>query len=96
MVLLDLLTNKMLLFYANVISPNNFLFFILYADYEAHSHICIDGIVSLVGRTTLVVLSVDLVISPLLGHFEDFSLSCLEKLGLSFSSFYEGFPPPPL
>ena len=90
MVLLDLLTNKMLLFYANVISPNNFLFFILYANYEAHSHICIDVIVSLVGRTTLVVLSVDLIISLLLEHLEDFSFSCLEKLGLSFSSFYEG------
>ena len=76
-----------------------FLFFILYADYETHSHTCIDGIVSLIRGTTLVVLSVDLIISPLLGHFEDFSLSCLEKLGLSFSSFYEGFffffPPPP-
>ena len=32
----------------------------------------------------------DLIISPLLEHFEDFSLSCLEKLGLSFSSFHEG------
>ena len=72
-----------------------FLFFILFADYEAHSHTCIDDIVSLIGGTTLVVLSVDLIISPLLGHFEDFSLSCLEKLGLSFSSLYEGVPPPP-
>ena len=37
-----------------------------------------------------VVLSVDLIISPLLEHLEDFSLSSLEKLGLSFSSFHEG------
>ena len=40
-----------------------FLFFIPYTDQKAHSHICIDDIISLVGKTTSAVLLTDLTIS---------------------------------
>ena len=65
-VLLDLPTNKMFLFMQ---MWHHLIIFIFYSLcwLEVHSHICINDIISLVGRTTLAVPLVDLIISPVTG-----------------------------